>query len=72
MTTSFIIHDLGWQPIRGQRNCDTGRLRIGQRDSKPLRDGFRCFRKLRKRKTFVAPTMDSAFENPNVLDAYSS
>src|SRR5579862_2867438 len=48
-----------------------GRLCIGQADSKPLRDGFRCFRKLGKRKTFFAPTMDSTFEYPNVLDAYS-
>src|SRR5580698_3030891 len=71
MTTSFIIHDLGWQPIRGERNCDTARLRIGQSDPKPLRDGSRRFGKLTKRKTFRAPTIESTFEDPNVLHAYS-
>src|SRR5579862_7267498 len=46
-------------------------LCVGQSDSEPLRDGFRCIGKLRKRKTFVVPTMDSALEYPNVLNAYS-
>jgi hypothetical protein len=53
------------------RDEPIGRLNIGQPDSKPLRDGFRCFGKLGKRKTFLPPTMESAFEHPNVFDAYS-
>src|ERR1022692_2836511 len=50
------------------RNCV---LTLGQPDSKPLRHSFRCFRKLRKWKTCLAPSMESAFEYPNVLDPYS-
>ena len=46
-------------------------LHIGQRDSKPFRDGSRRFGKLRKRKAFLAPIIESAFQYPNVLHAYS-